>query len=42
MMLVSSGPWIYTLLDGKALEAVEHLTLEEMMAENGAQQIWTL
>ena len=36
------GPWVYTLLDGKALEAVEHLDLAEMMAEDGAQKIWKL
>ena len=36
------GPWVYTLLDGKALEAVEHLTLEDLMKESGAQAIWQL
>ena len=36
------GPWVYTLLDGRALEAVEHLTLEQMMAEDGVKQIWSL
>ena len=36
------GPWVYTLLDGKALELVEHLALEDLMKEDGAQQIWRL
>ncbi|CAE7220049.1 GIP, partial [Symbiodinium pilosum] len=36
------GPWIYTLLDGKALEAVEHLTLEDMTKDSGAETIWKL
>ena len=36
------GPWVYTLLDGKALESVEHLVLEDLMKEDGAQQIWRL
>ena len=36
------GPFLYTLLDGKALEAVEHLTLEELMREDGAQIVWKL
>ena len=30
------------LLDGKALESVEHLALEDLMKEDGAQQIWPL
>jgi hypothetical protein len=34
------GPWLFTLLDGAAYEAVEHFSLEEMSAENGAEQIW--
>ena len=36
------GPWIYTLLDGKALESVEHLTLEDLQREGSAAQVWTL
>ena len=36
------GPWIYTLLDGRALEAVEHLTLENLMKETGADHLWRL
>ena len=37
-----AGPWLFTLLDGKALDAVEHLTLEDMSKEGGAQQIFDL
>ena len=37
-----AGPWLFTLLDGKALDAVEHLTLEDMSREGGAQQIFDL
>ena len=33
---------MFTLLDSKALDAVEHMTLEEMSAENGADIIWKL
>ena len=29
------GPWVYTLLDGKAWDAVEHLSLEQISTENG-------
>ena len=36
------GPWIYTLLDGKALEAVEHLSLEDLMKEDAAKNVWRL
>ena len=36
------GPWIYTLLDGKALESVEHVTLEELQKEGGAAMVWAL
>ena len=36
------GPWIYTLLDGKALDAVEHLTGDDLAAEDGAPKIWKL
>ena len=28
MELKQRGPWVFTLLDGLALEAVEHLTIE--------------
>ena len=33
------GPFLYTLLDGKALEALEHLELEKLQVENGAQVV---
>ena len=36
------GPWIYTLLDGRALEAVEHLTLTDLVKEDGAATLWSL
>eukprot|EP00435_Cladocopium_sp_Y103_P016924 s2219_g4.t1 len=35
------GPWVFTLLDGLALETVEHLTLEQLVEENGDSHIWT-
>ena len=35
-------PWLFTLLDGKALDAVEHLTLEELSQENGAKTVFEL
>ena len=35
------GPFVYCLLDGTALEAVEHLTLDELSADNGDEAIWT-
>ena len=34
------GPWIYTLLEGSALESVEHLTLEDISAEDGEDKVW--
>ena len=34
------GPWIYTLLDGKAWDAVEHLTLEDLTQEDGDETVW--
>ena len=37
-----AGPWLFTLLDGKALDAVEHLTLEELSQENGAKTVFEL
>ena len=36
------GPFIYTLLEGKALEAVEHLDLEDLMKEDGAKGLWEI
>lgn len=36
------GPFVYTLLDGLALEAVEHLSLEDLSKENGDSMIWSV
>lgn len=34
------GPFVYCLLDGVGLEAVEHLKLEDLAKENGDSAIW--
>ena len=34
------GPFVFCLLDGLALETVEHLTLDKMREENGDKHIW--
>lgn len=34
------GPFVLCLLDGLALEAVEHLTLDRLKEENGDKHIW--
>ena len=39
---VQRGPWLFTLLDGKALEACEHLKLEDIAKEDGDTAIWKL
>lgn len=36
------GPWVFTLLDGLALETVEHMTIEQLTADDGDERIWTL
>ena len=36
------GPWLYTLLDGAAWDAVEHLDIDEIAKAGGAQRIWTI
>eukprot|EP00435_Cladocopium_sp_Y103_P008629 s763_g2.t1 len=36
------GPWVFTLLDGLALETVEHLTIDTLTKENGDKEIWKL
>ena len=36
------GPWVFTLLDGLALETVEHLTLEQLSEDKGDRHIWKL
>ena len=34
------GPFVYCLLDGLALECVEHLQLEDLSKEDGDEAIW--
>ena len=34
------GPYVFCLLDGLALETVEHLTLDKMREENGDKHLW--
>ena len=34
------GPWLLTLLDGKAWDACEHLTLEELATAEGEAKLW--
>lgn len=36
------GPWIYTLLEGRALECCEHLSLDDLAAEDGERKLWQL
>ena len=36
------GPWVFMLLDGLALETVEHMTIEQLTADDGDEKIWTL
>lgn len=36
------GPWVFTLLDGLALEAVEHLSIDDLTKEGGDTEIWKL
>ena len=36
------APFVYTLLDGRALESVEHLSLSDLMKEDGAATLWAL
>ena len=36
------GPWLFTLLDGSALEACEHLLLSELAIESGDKKIWRI
>ena len=37
---MQKAPWIYTLLDGSAWEAVEHLTLDSLAVEGGDAELW--
>ena len=34
------GPWILTLLDGRAWDACEHLTLDDLAVSGGDKKIW--
>jgi hypothetical protein len=34
------GPFVFCLLDGTALETVEHLTLDQLKEENGDKHLW--
>ena len=36
------GPWIYTLLDGAAWDAVEHIQLSEIATDGGDAKLWKL
>eukprot|EP00435_Cladocopium_sp_Y103_P052219 s999_g16.t1 len=36
------GPWVFTLLDGKAWDACEHLSLEKLASPDGESEIWKL
>lgn len=36
------GPWIYTLLEGRALERCERLTLADLSSETGEDDLWKL
>ena len=38
----SHGAYVYTLLSGKALEAVEHLEPSTYQVEDGVQKLWDL
>ena len=34
------GPWLLTLLDGKAWDSVEHMSLEQLATKEGEQRLW--
>ena len=36
------GPWLFTLLDGKAWDACEHVTLEELATDKGEKLLWNI
>ena len=36
------GPWLFTLLDGRALEACEHFTLEDLHKTGGDEVLWAI
>ena len=37
---IQKGPWLFTLLDGSAYEAVEHFSLEDIAIEDGDRKVW--
>ena len=34
------GPWLFTLLEGRAWDCCEHFTLEQLSASDGEQALW--
>ena len=36
------GPWLFTLLEGKAWDSVEHMSLEDLAKPDGEQELWKL
>lgn len=36
------GPWLFTLLEGKAWDACEHLSLEDLSKEGGEEALWKI
>ena len=36
------GPWVFTLLDGKAWDACGHLSLDKLSSAEGETEIWKL
>ena len=40
MLKTQRGPFVYCLLDGLALETVEHVKLEQLAEENGDEVLW--
>ena len=34
------GPWLFTLLEGRAWDACEHFTLDQLASEDGEKQLW--
>eukprot|EP00435_Cladocopium_sp_Y103_P036809 s2568_g9.t1 len=36
------GPWLFTLLEGKAWDACEHLSLEDLSKANGEDALWKI
>ena len=42
MAATQRGPYVFCLLDGLAMESVEHLSLENLKQENGDKHIWAV